>query len=362
MRTIFLGAALMLACSGGGSSTDDNTTGDTGFTPAGDDTSASTEDTGTSSGDDTSPGSDTTPAGTDTTPAGTDTPGTDTPPSTGALRFVAVGDTGKGNDSQKAVADAIAAKCAKDGCDFVQLLGDNIYDSGVSSTTDPQWTTKFETPYGGVMLPFYAVLGNHDYGGNGTGNEFGKGQFQVDYTAKSMKWKMPGNTWGRNQKGVDMFGLDTNLIMYSRDIDKQKSAFNAWLAAAKGTWKLAFGHHPYLSNGPHGNAGTYEGFPFIPITSGSTVKDFFDSTVCGKIDVYICGHDHSRQWISTTCKGTELVVSGGGAATTELKGKNPTYFQANTLGFFYVIIEGNKFTGEWIDSTGKSEYTRTITK
>src|SRR5262245_29612578 len=43
----------------------------------------------------------------------------------GVVRFAAVGDTGKGNDKQKAVAAAIASKCAKDGCDFVQLLGDN---------------------------------------------------------------------------------------------------------------------------------------------------------------------------------------------------------------------------------------------
>ena len=56
----------------------------------------------------------------------------------------------------------------------MQLLGDNIYDSGVTSVTDPQWQTKFEIPYMGVNLPFYVVLGNHDYGGNGAGTEFDK--------------------------------------------------------------------------------------------------------------------------------------------------------------------------------------------
>jgi hypothetical protein len=60
------------------------------------------------------------------------------------VRFAAIGDTGKGNTGQKQVADAIARKCAASGCDFVQLLGDNIYDSGVTSVTDPQWQTKFE--------------------------------------------------------------------------------------------------------------------------------------------------------------------------------------------------------------------------
>lgn len=353
----------LVACGGSGAETDENITrGDSVSTAdEGDDTGSTDDDTG-SAGDDTGSAGDTGSTTGDTVTT-TDGPGTMTDaPASSALRFVAMGDTGKGNEGQKLVANAIAAKCAKDGCDFVQLLGDNIYDSGVSSTSDPQWTTKFETPYGGVSMPFYAVLGNHDYGGNGTGNEFGKGQNEVDYTAKSMKWKMPGNIWNRSEKGVDMFALDTNLIMFSRDIDKQKTAFNAWKGSAKGTWKLAFGHHPYLSNGPHGNAGRYEGIPFIPVASGGTVKDFMDSTVCGNVDVYICGHDHSRQWITPTCKGTELIVSGGGASTTELKGSNPTYYQSATTGFLYVVIQGNKFTGEWIDAMGKSEYTRTITK
>lgn len=360
---LLFGSVLLLACSGGSAPADEDPLkkADTGSTSTDNDTGGSTnDDTGSTSTDDTgsSTGGDSTSTTMDDGPGTT----TDTPGTSEVLRFVVMGDTGEGNDGQKSVAKAIADKCAKDGCDFVQLTGDNIYESGVSSTTDPQWTTKFETPYGGISLPFYAVLGNHDYGGNGTGNEFGKGQHEVDYTKVSMKWKMPATHWGRSQKGVDMFGLDTNLIMFSRDIDKQKSSFNAWKGAAKGTWKIAFGHHPYLSNGPHGNAGRYEGIPFIPVVSGQTVKDFMDSTVCGNVDVYICGHDHSRQWLKDKCKTTELIVSGAGAKATELKGSNGTYYQSTALGFLYVVIEGNKFTGEWVDVTGKSEYTRVLTK
>ncbi|MBL8717457.1 MAG: metallophosphoesterase [Myxococcales bacterium] len=277
------------------------------------------------------------------------------------VRFVAIGDTGKGNTTQTDIGKAVAAKCAKDGCDFVQLLGDNIYDSGVSSVTDPQWTTKFETPYGGVALPFYAVLGNHDYGGNGAGTEFGKGQFQVDYTAKSTKWKMPAKYYPRTVPGVSFFGLDTNMMMFSMATEQKKDVA-AWVAAAKTPWKFAFGHHPILSNGPHGNAGTYEGIPFIPITSGQGVKDFMDAEICGKVDFYVCGHDHSRQYIQTTCKGTQLVISGAGAATTDLKGKNPTWFQAATPGFVWFEITAKSVRIEFLDATGKVEFTRTVTK
>ena len=278
------------------------------------------------------------------------------------LRFVAMGDTGKGNQGQKDVAKAIAAKCLASGCDFVQLLGDNIYDSGVSSVDDAQWQSKFEVPYKDISQPFYAVLGNHDYGAGGAGWEFGKGPIEVAYTAKSMKWKMPASHYKRTVGNVDMYGLDTNLMMFGVEIPKQKANLAGWLAASMATWKIAFGHHPVLSNGPHGNAGNYDGLWWVPIAGGQGVKEFFDSSVCGKVDLYLSGHDHSRQWLTNGCKGTELLVSGAGASGTDLPGRNATRFQSKELGFLYVTISGRTLTAEFIDVAGKVEYTRTLNK
>ena len=50
------------------------------------------------------------------------------------VRFVALGDTGHGNADQTRVGDAVGALCAAQGCDFVVLLGDNFYPTGVTST------------------------------------------------------------------------------------------------------------------------------------------------------------------------------------------------------------------------------------
>jgi tartrate-resistant acid phosphatase type 5 len=273
------------------------------------------------------------------------------------VRFAAFGDTGKANEGQAKVAAAVATKCAASGCDFITLLGDNIYDSGVDSVDDPQWQSKFEVPYAAINLPFYAVLGNHDYGSGGAGLEFHKGDFEVKYTMKSMKWRMPGPHWHVPQKHVELFGLDTNLQMFNR-VAQQKPDMKAWIAASTATWKIALGHHPYRSNGPHGNAGWYEGVPFL----GDGVKKFMDDVVCGSVDLYICGHDHSRQWLTDTCKGTELAVSGAGAGSTDLPGRNPTRFESLSLGFLYVRVEGRTLTAEFIDDTGKVEFTRTLTK
>jgi hypothetical protein len=277
------------------------------------------------------------------------------------VRFAAIGDQGKGNAGQSQVAAAIEAKCKKDGCDFVQLLGDNIYDTGVSSTTDPQWQDKFEKPYQNIQLPFYVVLGNHDYGGGGTGNEFGKGQFEIDYTNVSQKWKLPAAYYHRVEKHVEFFALDSNMQMYGQDA-QQKADVKQWIAASTATWKIALAHHPYLSNGPHGNAGSYDGLPFIPVANGKGVKDFDDEVICGKVDLLLTAHDHVRQWMTDKCKGTELIVSGAGSSPTELKGSNPTYHQSATIGFYYFRIEGRKLTAESIAADGTLDYSRTITK
>lgn len=278
------------------------------------------------------------------------------------VRFVAVGDTGRANQEQLDVAKAIADKCAKDGCDFVQLLGDNIYNDGIASAADPQMQSKFEDPYKGIDLPFYVVLGNHDYGGGGSGAEFDKGQHEVAYTTRSQKWRLPDNIYARRLDGVDLYALDTNLLMYSVQVDRQKAALRDWLAGSSATWRIAMGHHPYLSNGPHGNAGTYDNLGVYPVFDGRTVFDFFNESVCGNVDVYLCGHDHSRQWLADTCRGTELIVSGAGSSVTALPGQNQAHFQKSTLGFVYITIQDRTFTAEFLDANGTSEFTRTLHK
>ena len=277
------------------------------------------------------------------------------------LRFVAMGDCGKGNEGQHQVAAAVLAKCQQSGCDFVQLLGDNIYDSGVSSVDDPQWWTKFEQPYANITVPFWVVLGNHDYGGGGAGYDKARANVQVTYSQKSNKWRLPAKYYGHQEPPIDFFGLDTTAAMFD-DHAQQKSEVSSWLVNSTATWKIAFGHHPYRSNGPHGNAGAYEGLPLVPIVNGAGVKDLMDESVCGKADLYISGHDHSLQWLAEPCQGTELIVSGGGASHTELPGINPTHFQGATTGFLYAIIDGPTFTGEFYDGQGNLIFARTITK
>lgn len=284
-----------------------------------------------------------------------------------AVRFIAMGDTGKGNPGQYQVGQAIGTLCQSQGCDFVVLLGDNFYPSGVDSTTDPLWQSAFVKPYASVNAPFYAVLGNHDCGANGAGTDFPRGDNQVAYSKVSSKWRMPGRHYTWKVGEVDFFAADTNRSMFGVDAEA-RADFEKWMPAATGRWKIAFAHHPYLSNGPHGNAGRYDRLPYAPIVNGEGVKRFLDDAVCGRADFYFSGHDHNIQWLEGTCTrpnskiNTQLIVSGGGAATTGLPGNNPVFYQSDKLGFVYVVIRGSELTATFYDADGAERYTRTVKK
>ncbi len=277
------------------------------------------------------------------------------------VRFVALGDAGEGNSEQYAVADAIAVVCARDGCDFALYLGDNFYDSGVEDTADPQWDEKFELPYAELDFPFYPALGNHDYGGEGIGWELWKGSIYVDYSALSDKWTMPDLYYAHTHAHASFFGLDTTQVFWGFG-DDQADWMRDQLARDTSTWRVAYGHHPYLSNGPHGNAGEYEGLDWVPIVNGAAIEAFVDDRLCGQVDLYIDGHDHSLQWPQSTCSGTEFIVSGAGAKTTELEGDNPTWFEAEIEGFVWIELRGRTLTGVVYDLNGVELFRRTVVK
>jgi len=278
------------------------------------------------------------------------------------VRFVALGDAGTAYPAQFDVADAMRDVCAARGCDFAIYMGDNFYNTGVEAVDDPQFDEKFEVPYAEIGFPFWTVTGNHDYGGNGAGYEFWKGQLYIDYAALSDRWRFPDLYYTVDYGLVDLFGLDTTAMMWGF-YEGQQEWLDAAVAASDAEWTIAYGHHPILSNGPHGNVGVYDGYTSpMPIWDGAFVKEFMDSSVCGKIDVYMCGHDHSRQWLEDTCEGTELFVSGAGGKVSYLDGENPTWFEMDTEGFLWVEIEGKTFRGAFYDAFGNLEYERAYTK
>jgi len=58
----------------------------------------------------------------------------------------------------------------------------------------------------------------------------------------------------------------------------------------------------------------------------------------------------------------EVIISGAGASTTNIqdRGNKAFYEDATKVGFMYVTIDGDTFTGEFRDGNGALDYTRTF--
>lgn len=281
----------------------------------------------------------------------------------GVVRFAAFGDTGEGNESQLMVANAAEVVCEERGCDFALLLGDNFYDTGVTSVADPQFVDKFEQMYEGLDIPFYVILGNHDYGS--LANDWIRGNNQVMYSALSDRWTMPHfwYTFTSESGGTQFFAFDTARMMWNHDVGDQRDWIEGELAKSTSPWKIAFAHHPYLSNGQHGNAGRYEGLPGLPFVSGVEVQEFIDDYICGTAQVYISGHDHNRQMFDPVC-GTYFFVSGASAKTSDFEHRddNPTMWEDDTReGFLWIEISGTELTAAFYDFDAVLDHEMTTT-
>ena len=284
------------------------------------------------------------------------------------VRLLAIGDTGEGNEAQHAVGDRMNEKCQQvGGCDAVLVNGDNFYDNGVESVSDPQWLDKFEEPYDRANLngvPFYVVLGNHDHGPTSSGNK----QAQIDYASlplgsgpgmrPSDKWHMPSAWYDVKIGHVHLFGLDT--VDFTNGT--QKNDMSDRVAASTSTWKLVFGHHPRFTSGEHYWDNNLLGF--------AGLFSFQKAVYCGA-DMFMTGHDHNLEFIDKgrdgDCPNTYFVVSGAGAKTRDTFEFVPTdekqlYFTDSVEGFAYLEFDGPKLSFEFIDRNGAVIFSKTMTK
>jgi len=281
------------------------------------------------------------------------------------INFVALGDMGTGKQAQYDVANAIASVCQQQQCDFAIGLGDNIYNAGARSVDDDQFIEKFEKPYQSLDMPFYMVLGNHDNSGlfAGDGGFNYRGNIEVLYTTKpnkpSQKWQMPSRyyTFSTPKKFpiIDFLALDSSALTSLHDptphfalrriMQQQGEWIKNTLLGSQGQWKIAFAHHPYISNGRHGNAGQYDRVHILPDNyflkriAGGYYKEFVEQYLCNKVDIIIAGHDHNLQLLepNSRCTKTHFIVSGAGAKTTALGPTyNKAYWQTQSLGFFWL--------------------------
>jgi tartrate-resistant acid phosphatase type 5 len=106
-----------------------------------------------------------------------------------SIHFIVFGDYGNyGRGNQKLVAERIGSFCKTHVCEFIVTTGDNFYPNGTTSVYDEHWKKSFLETYNDDTikdLPFYAVLGNHDY------KTHPQSQVDYHYHSNASRWYMP---------------------------------------------------------------------------------------------------------------------------------------------------------------------------
>lgn len=240
-------------------------------------------------------------------------------------KFIAFGDFGMGNETQKKVAQAMESHCDLEGCDFAVLLGDNIYPDGVDSPDDPQWKKKFEEPYQGLAFNFYPSLGNHDYRGSI--------EAQIEYSKRNKQWKLPRRFYAFSKCHIDFFVIDTE------DFDSEQSD---WLLEkilkSRASWKVVYGHRPIFSHGGHGN--------------NQTLKKELLPLLIDQTDFYLAGHDHHLEYISKGYR-PDFIVSGSAAESRPVKKGKSNLFAESITGFTYFKVTQAKSSIQFVSENGK---------
>ncbi|MGW7022027.1 metallophosphoesterase [Streptomyces decoyicus] len=285
----------------------------------------------------------------------------------GEFAVLVTGDAGTGDEAQYAVAAAARDVCRTERIGLAVGLGDNIYENGPESDDDSEFQDKFERPNSGIDVPWLMVLGNHDCSGliPGSGGDPSRGDREVSYATTSRRWYMPSRYYSVPLPAADplveFFAIDTiPWSSYVAQLDphyrwdgpymrEQRSWLDGALRASRARWKVVIGHHPYLNNGKHGSAGSYDGFEIGNYTSGVHLKDMYEKVVCGRADLILSGHDHTLQVLEPTARtgGTRQVVCGASAKTedgTAHFGHPAAWQNFSDHGFMVLKVSGARLT------------------
>ncbi|CAH2045825.1 unnamed protein product [Thlaspi arvense] len=237
------------------------------------------------------------------------------PKSDGTLSFLVVGDWGRrGSYNQSQVALQMG-KTGKDlNIDFVISTGDNFYDDGIISPHDSQFEDSFTNIYTASSLqkPWYNVLGNHDYRGNVDA--------QLSHMLRHLDYRwICLRSYVVNADIVDVFFVDTTPFVDKYFVEPKDHVYD-WrgvlprhkylnhlltdvdvaLQESVAKWKIVVGHHTIKSAGHHGITIELE-------------KQLLPILEANEVDLYINGHDHCLEHISSINSGIQFMTSGGGS-------------------------------------------------
>ncbi|KAL8200215.1 hypothetical protein R6Q57_011554 [Mikania cordata] len=232
----------------------------------------------------------------------------------GSLSFLVIGDWGRrGLYNQSNVAYQMGKVGEKMDVDFLVSTGDNFYDSGLVDEDDPAFFDSFTNVYTAPSLQkqWYSVLGNHDYRGNALA------QLSPELRQRDIRW-LCMRSFVVNAGNVDFFFVDTTpfrekyfkeedqeydwrgVLPREQYISKLLKDVDVALKESSAKWKIVVGHHTIHSAGVHGN-------------TEELVDKLLPILLENEVNLYINGHDHCLEHISSSNSQLQFLTSGGGS-------------------------------------------------
>lgn len=279
------------------------------------------------------------------------------------LNFYLVNDMGRnGYYDQKPIAElmGLMAGTVKPECVFA--IGDIHHFWGVESTSDPLWLTNFETIYShpDLMLPWYPLLGNHEYRGNT--------QAVLDYSSVSRRWMMPSRYYTKiftdGDLSIRFILIDTTPLIEryrvdslkypdvcAQSADEQLRWLEQQLSEATEDWVIVFGHHPiYAETGKDDVERLDMQAAVDPILRRH------------RVDIYACGHIHNFQHLRFSDSDIDYVVNTSASLSRSVEAVDGTRFCDPGTGFSVISASKTDLRLYMIDNTGTVIHTVSRTK
>ena len=279
------------------------------------------------------------------------------------LNFYLVNDMGRnGYYDQKPIAElmGLMAGTVKPECVFA--IGDIHHFWGVESTSDPLWLTNFETIYShpDLMLPWYPLLGNHEYRGNT--------QAVLDYSSVSRRWMMPSRYYTKiftdGDLSIRFVLIDTTPLIEryrvdslkypdvcAQSADEQLRWLEQQLSEATEDWVIVFGHHPiYAETGKDDVERLDMQAAVDPILRRH------------RVDIYACGHIHNFQHLRFSDSDIDYVVNTSASLSRSVEAVDGTRFCDPGTGFSVISASKTDLRLYMIDNTGTVIHTVSRTK
>jgi len=270
---------------------------------------------------------------------------------------VMIGDWGRqGHYEQGQLADVMGEVAARHGSLYTVSVGDNFYDDGVTSVSDAQWQSSFESIYRAPSLqtPWRVILGNHDYRG--------KIEPQLRYGAQvDSRWHLPARYYALRDRLPDGSVLDTFFVdtspFISRyrgtkvDISGQDTATQlAWLDRALGgsdaDWKIVIGHHPI-----HTAEKRFDEPELIDALVPLLQKH--------RVIIYVNGHIHNLQYVEKD--GIHYINNGAGSRIDPVApAQDGGIVFPDEHGFMTVALSRDTFDFSFVGLNGRTLFARKI--